>query len=93
MNLIEVCQWVLLFWFLLLPAPFPWYAVVLAALLPATPRFALTAPAVVALSGAAGLYYLSFYYEYQRLPDDLVDLDPAGRARLDLGHPGLRSGS
>ena len=68
-ELIEVCQWVLLFWFLLLPAPFPWYAVVLAALLPATPRFALTAPAVVALSGAAGLYYLSFYYEYQQLPE------------------------
>ena len=67
-DLIEVCQWVLLFWFLLLPAPFPWYAVVLAALLPATSRFASTAPAVVALSGAAGLYYLSFYYEYQRLP-------------------------
>ena len=68
-ELIEVCQWVLLFWFLLLPAPFPWYAVVLAALLPATLRFALTAPAVVALSGAAGLYYLSFYYEYQQLPE------------------------
>ena len=68
-ELIEVCQWVLLCWFLLLPAPFPWYAVVLAALLPAPPRFALTAPAVVALSGAAGLYYLSFYYEYQHLPE------------------------
>ncbi len=68
-DLIGVCQWVLLFWFLLLPAPFPWYAVVLAALLPATPRFALTAPAVVALSGAAGLYYLSFYYEYQQFPE------------------------
>ena len=68
-HLIGVCQWVLLFWFLLLPAPFPWYAVVLAALLPATPRFALTTPAVVALSGAAGLYYLSFYYEYQQFPE------------------------
>ena len=68
-ELIQVCQWILLLWFLLLPAPFPWYAVVLAALLPATPRFALTAPAVVALSGAAGLYYFSFYYEYQRLPE------------------------
>ncbi len=67
-DLIGVCQWVLLLWFLLLPAPFPWYAVVLAALLPATPRFALTTPAVVALSGAAGLYYLSFYYEYQQFP-------------------------
>ena len=68
-GLIGVCQWVLLFWFLLLPAPFPWYAVVLAALLPATSRSALTAPAIVALSGAAGLYYLSFYYEYQQLPE------------------------
>lgn len=68
-DLIEVCQWILLFWFLLLPAPFPWYAVVLAALLPATSRFAMTTPAVVALSGAAGLYYLSFYYEYQRFPE------------------------
>ena len=68
-ELIGVCQWVLLFWFLLLPAPFPWYAVVLAALLPATSGFALTAPAIVALSGVAGLYYLSFYYEYQQLPE------------------------
>ncbi|MCY3776851.1 MAG: hypothetical protein OXH11_12805 [Candidatus Aminicenantes bacterium] len=68
-ELIGACHWVLLLWFLLLPAPFPWYAVVLAALLPAAPRFALTAPAVVALSGAAGLYYLSFYYEYQRFPE------------------------
>ena len=68
-ELIGVCQWVLLCWFLLLPAPFPWYAVVLAALLPAMSRFAFTAPAVVALSGAAGLYYLSFYYEYQSLPE------------------------
>ena len=68
-DLIGVCQWVLLFWFLLLPAPFPWYAVVLAALLPATSRFAMTTPAVVALSGAAGLYYLSFYYEYQQFPE------------------------
>ena len=67
-DLIGVCQWVLLFWFLLLPAPFPWYAVVLTALLPVSPRFASTTPAVVALSGAAGLYYLSFYYEYQGLP-------------------------
>ena len=68
-DLIGACQWVLLFWFLLLPAPFPWYAVVLAALLPATSRSALTAPAIVALSGAAGLYYLSFYYEYQQSPE------------------------
>ena len=68
-ELIQVCQWILLLWFLLLPAPFPWYAVVLTALLPMTPRFALTTPAVVLLSGAAGLYYLSFYYEYQSLPE------------------------
>ena len=68
-DLIGACQWVLLLWFLLLPAPFPWYAVVLAALLPVTSRFALTTPAVVALSGAAGLYYLSFYYEYQQFPE------------------------
>lgn len=68
-ELIGVCQWILLLWFLLLPAPFPWYAVVLAALLPATSRFAMTTPAVVALSGAAGLYYLSFHYEYQSFPE------------------------
>ena len=68
-ELIQVCQWVLLFWFLLLPAPFPWYAVVLAALLPVTPQYTMTAPAVVVLSGAAGLYYLSFHYEYQRFPE------------------------
>lgn len=68
-ELIQVCQWILLLWFLLLPAPFPWYAVVLAALLPVTSRFAMTTPAVVALSGAAGLYYLSFHYEYQQFPE------------------------
>ena len=29
----------------------------------------MTTSAVVALSGAAGLYYLSFYYEYQQFPE------------------------
>jgi hypothetical protein len=54
--------WILLVWFLLIPTPYPWYAVPVVAL-------AVTQvgawPATVVLSGALGLYYLSFHFEYQ----------------------------
>jgi hypothetical protein len=59
-------HWILLLWYLLIPTPFPWYAVPLVALAVMRP----TGPgalATVVLSGATGLYYLSFYYEYQEL--------------------------
>jgi len=55
--------WVLLFWFLLIPTPFPWYAVPICAVTAANPN-RLTTSILVVLSGALGLYYLSFFYEY-----------------------------
>ncbi len=59
-------QWISLLWFLLIPAPFPWYAVPLAALAALN---ADTGPAKVCvlLSGVVCLYYLSFYFEYHSL--------------------------
>ena len=57
-------QWILLFWFLLLPSPFPWYALPLAGLLVLRPRERGISGALVVLSGSVGLYYLSFFYEY-----------------------------
>ena len=84
-----VCQWVLLLWFLLLPAPFPWYAVVLAALLPAD--------AAIRIDGARRRRALrrgrpllpQLLLRVPAVSGSLVDLDPAGRARLDLGNPGI----
>ncbi|MFQ5930506.1 MAG: hypothetical protein ACE5MK_12490 [Acidobacteriota bacterium] len=61
-------QWVLLFWFLLIPAPFPWYAMALVALLPLRPLFSAVSAATVVLSGSVGLYYLGFFYEYHDYP-------------------------
>lgn len=62
-SLCKNLQWILLVWFLLIPAAFPWYALPLAAL--AALR-ADTVPARVCLvlSGVVGLYYLNFHYEY-----------------------------
>lgn len=57
-------QWILLFWFLFLPSPFPWYALPLAGLLVLRPREKGISSALVVLSGSVGLYYLSFFYEY-----------------------------
>ena len=57
-------QWIVLFWFLLLPSPFPWYALPLVGLLALRPREAGISGALVVLSGSVGLYYLSFFYEY-----------------------------
>lgn len=60
-------QWILLFWLLFLPSPFPWYGVPLAALL--VLRFDnAAAVATLMLSGAVALYYLVFFYEYQDYP-------------------------
>ena len=57
-------QWVILFWFLLIPSPFPWYAVPLVSLLPIAAAGAPPLVVGVGLSGSLGLYYLSFFYEY-----------------------------
>lgn len=57
--------WILLAWFLVIPTPFPWYA------LPIVAVSVLTGSAsvpVVALSGALALYYLGFFYEYHNYP-------------------------
>lgn len=63
-------QWVLLWWFLWLPAAFPWYALPLTALAVVGASRPATRATLV-LSGVGVLYYLSFYYEYdsQRFPD------------------------
>ena len=53
-------------WFLLLPAPFPWYAIPLVGLASLVPWSRMASWAVV-LSGLLGLYYLSFLFEYRGL--------------------------
>ena len=63
-SLVEDFQWVGLLWFLLIPSAFPWYALFLVVLLPLRPRLSGPSVATLVLSGAVGLYYLSFYYEY-----------------------------
>lgn len=64
MQLAANLQLILLVWFLLIPAPFPWYALPLTALLVfrANPGVSL---ATVTLSVAASLYYCSFLPEYR----------------------------
>jgi hypothetical protein len=57
--------WLLLSWFLLIPTPFPWYALPVAALLPVVSRRHAW-PAVV-LSGTFCLYYVHFLVEYRGL--------------------------
>jgi hypothetical protein len=59
--------WVLLFWFLIIPTSFPWYAIPVCVLVLATGNRSLF-PVGVVLSGALGAYYLSFYYEYHGYP-------------------------
>ena len=68
-QFVMASQWVFLIWFLLLPSPFPWYAVTMVALLAVAPRTRGIAPAMVVLSGVSGLYYLSFYFEYHNLSE------------------------
>lgn len=67
-SLVETFQWVLLLWFLLIPAPFPWYALPLLALLPLRPQFSAVSVATLLLSLVAAAYYLSFFYEYHGYP-------------------------
>ncbi|UCF36863.1 MAG: hypothetical protein JSU96_18965 [Acidobacteriota bacterium] len=55
--------WILLVWFLLIPTPFPWYAIPLICLGTLVASRAEGFP-VALLSGSFGLYYLSFFYEY-----------------------------
>ena len=57
--------WVLLVWFLLIPTPFPWYAVPLLAV---GALSAETRRLVLLLSGALALYYLHFLYLYRDYP-------------------------
>lgn len=60
------CVAVLLVWFLLLPAAFPWYALPLVALATLRP-FHWASRGVWVLSGMIAAYYLSFYVEYHDL--------------------------
>lgn len=62
-------QQVLLVWYLTIPTPFPWYAVPLVALA-ATAPFGAASMVTVVLSGATGLYYLSFFFEYHEYSKD-----------------------
>ena len=57
--------WILLLWFLLIPTPYPWYAVPVLAL---GVVYARSAPVVTVMSGVLSLYYLSFYFEYRESP-------------------------
>ncbi len=54
--------WVLLCWFLVIPTPFPWYAVPLLAVATLTGEFRSI---LLALTGCLALYYLSFFYRYR----------------------------
>lgn len=54
--------WVLLCWLLLIPTPFPWYAVPLLAVAALTGELRSI---LLALSGCLALYYLSFFYQYR----------------------------
>jgi len=62
-------QWILLVWFLLIPAVFPWYAIPLVGLLVVTPRSRVAVPLIV-LSGIAVLYYLTFFFDYRDYPSE-----------------------
>ena len=88
-SLVEDLQWVLLIWFLLIPAPFPWYALPIMALLPLRPRLSAVSGASLMLSGVSAAYYLSFFLSVSRLSFFLVGGDSRYRTRssLDLsGH-------
>ena len=67
-SLLESFLYVHLLWFLLIPSPFPWYALPLCALLPLTGGASRATPAVLALCGTVALYYFSFLYEYRGYP-------------------------
>ncbi len=62
---VATIQGILLCWLLFLPAAYPWYAIGLLAISTLRPRVW-----VVALSGAFGLYYLIFLYDYRDFPSE-----------------------
>jgi hypothetical protein len=66
-NVASSFQWVFLFWYLMIPTPFPWYAVAVVALAVTRP-FSIGTIATVVLSGVTSTYYLSFFYEYNDYP-------------------------
>ncbi len=53
--------WVLLIWFLLIPTPYPWYAI---PILSVSALMSRARPLLLTLSGVLALYYLSFFIEY-----------------------------
>lgn len=57
---------IVLFWLLLTPAVYPWYAIPVLALSVLVPHRWVAFPVLV-LSGALGLYYLSFSFEYGQM--------------------------
>ncbi len=66
-SLTTGAYWLLLGWFLLIPTPFPWYALPVIGLAPLVPsRHAW--PAIL-LSGTFSLYYVRFLVEYRDLSD------------------------
>ena len=67
-SMVETFQWVLLLWFLLIPAPFPWYVLPLLVLLPLRPQFSAVSVATLLLSVVVAAYYLSFFYDYHDYP-------------------------
>ena len=68
-GFVRTVQWILLIWFLLVPAVFPWYAIPLAVLLVPSPGSRAAVPLIV-LSGAVVLYYLTFFYDYHGYPSE-----------------------
>ncbi len=65
-DLVAQCQTILLIWFLLMPAAFPWYALPLVGLSVLRPAAPLSR-GVWVLSGMTAAYYLSFYVDYHDL--------------------------
>lgn len=74
-------QWVILTWYLVMPTPFPWYAIPLLLLMVISDSL----PALLGtltISGVAALYYLRFFFEYH-------DFDPAWWATTRLAEHSL----
>ena len=65
LSLVETMQWVLLLWFLLIPAPFPWYVIPMIALLPIRTGSSAFFFVMLLVSVVAVAYYLSFFFEYR----------------------------
>ncbi len=72
-SLVMAAQLVLLLWLLLIPTPYPWYALPLVALACLNPDSA-AGRTTLGLSLLLALYYLSFYFEYRESPEWLWTL-------------------